>query len=50
MLIKFHLPFNLKDAAKEAETKVTGGQTVFNPWCIIGGIATSAVLPNEIIP
>lgn len=39
-----------KDAAKEAETKVTGGQTVFNPWCIIGGIATSAVLPNEIIP
>ncbi|XP_071816467.1 inactive selenide, water dikinase-like protein [Apostichopus japonicus] len=39
-----------KDAAREAGTSITGGQTVINPWCIIGGVATSAVLPNEIIP
>lgn len=38
-----------KDAAREAGTDVTGGQTVLNPWCILGGVATSAVLPGEII-
>lgn len=27
--------------AREAETEVTGGQTVMNPWPIIGGVATS---------
>ena len=31
------------DACLEAETVVTGGQTVFNPWPIIGGVATSIV-------
>ena len=35
------LGFN--DACLEAETVVTGGQTVFNPWPIIGGVATSIV-------
>jgi len=34
------------DVAKEAETEVTGGQTVRNPWPIIGGAAT-AVCTNE---
>lgn len=34
------------DLATEAGTKVTGGQTVLNPWPIIGGTA-SAVLKEE---
>ena len=29
------------DAAAEAETSVTGGQTVLNPWPIVGGVAMS---------
>lgn len=29
------------DLATEAGTKVTGGQTVLNPWPIIGGVASS---------
>lgn len=28
------------DTAKEAGTLVTGGQSVMNPWPIIGGVAT----------
>jgi len=27
------------DCAKEAGTKVTGGQSIMNPWPIIGGVA-----------
>jgi selenide,water dikinase len=27
------------DLSKEAGTSVTGGQTVLNPWPIIGGVA-----------
>ncbi|KAJ8046265.1 Selenide, water dikinase [Holothuria leucospilota] len=38
-----------KDAARDAGTNITGGQTVLNPWCIIGGVATSAVLAGDII-
>ena len=30
-----------KDTAKEAGTKISGGQTVRNPWLMIGGVATS---------
>jgi len=43
------------DLAKEAETKVTGGQSVMNPWPIIGGVATSVckskdfILPENIV-
>jgi len=37
------------DAAKEAETEVTGGQTVMNPWPIIGGAATSVCTDDEFI-
>ena len=28
---------------------MTGGQTVFNPWTIIGGVATSVTSQNEFI-
>eukprot|EP01132_Coremiostelium_polycephalum_P002831 gene2831-3517_t len=33
----------------EAGTKVTGGQTVKNPWPIIGGVATSILKRDEFI-
>lgn len=37
-----------KDAAEEAGTSVTGGQTVLNPWIVLGGVATTTVCqPNE---
>ena len=39
-----------QDACKEAGTTVTGGQTVLNPWPIIGGVATSVVSKGEFIP
>ena len=32
-----------RETCEEAETVVTGGQTVLNPWPIIGGVATSVV-------
>uniref|UniRef100_A0A2P2I4T8 Selenide, water dikinase-like n=1 Tax=Hirondellea gigas TaxID=1518452 RepID=A0A2P2I4T8_9CRUS len=38
-----------RDAASEADTAVNGGQTVMNPWCTIGGVATSICQPNEFI-
>jgi len=38
-----------KDCALEAGSSVTGGQTVMNPWCTIGGVATSVCQQNEII-
>lgn len=38
-----------KDSAVEAGTTVTGGQTVVNPWCTIGGVATTVCQPNEYI-
>lgn len=37
------------DAAKQAGTTVNGGQTVLNPWFIIGGVATSIVKREEVI-
>eukprot|EP01095_Lingulamoeba_sp_RSL-Kostka_P005718 TRINITY_DN172_c3_g1_i1.p1 TRINITY_DN172_c3_g1~~TRINITY_DN172_c3_g1_i1.p1 ORF type:complete len:313 (+),score=101.00 TRINITY_DN172_c3_g1_i1:191-1129(+) len=37
------------DLAKEAETKVTGGQTVLNPWPIIGGTAISMCKSDDYI-
>ena len=39
----------VKDCALEAGTTVTGGQTVMNPWCTIGGVATTICQPNEFI-
>jgi selenide, water dikinase len=38
-----------RDACTEAETTITGGQTVLNPWPIIGGVATSVVTKNGFI-
>lgn len=36
-------------AEKEGGTEVTGGQTVLNPWPIIGGVAMSVVSKDEFI-
>merc|ERR1739844_774070 len=38
-----------KDCALEANSTVTGGQTVMNPWCTIGGVGTTVCQPNEFI-
>jgi len=37
------------DLCKRAGVEVTGGQTVFNPWPIIGGTAMSCCPPTEFI-
>lgn len=37
------------DTAKEAETEVTGGQTVQNEWMIIGGVAMSLCKEEDMI-
>lgn len=39
-----------RDACTEAGTSITGGQTVLNPWPIIGGVATSVVAKGEFVP
>jgi selenide,water dikinase len=31
------------DTAEEAGTVITGGQSILNPWPIIGGVANSVV-------
>uniref|UniRef100_A0A8D2JSQ3 selenide, water dikinase n=1 Tax=Sciurus vulgaris TaxID=55149 RepID=A0A8D2JSQ3_SCIVU len=52
MLLKKVTPLMIKgfrDAAEEGGTAVTGGQTVVNPWIIIGGVATVVCQPNEFI-
>jgi selenide,water dikinase len=38
-----------RDACTEAETCITGGQTVLNPWPIIGGVATSVCAKGEFV-
>lgn len=35
------------DAAVQAGTQVGGGQTVYNPWPMMGGCAIAAVRSNE---
>lgn len=37
------------DLAKEAGTSINGGQTVLNPWFIVGGVASSVVKDDEYI-
>lgn len=37
------------DTCKQAGVEVTGGQTVVNPWPIIGGTAMACCLPNQFI-
>ena len=45
-----------RDLAKEAGVTINGGQTVVNPWMIIGGVATSVctrseiIMPNQAVP
>lgn len=38
-----------RDLAAEAGTRITGGQTVLNPWPMIGGVASSCCQDAEII-
>lgn len=38
-----------RDACREAGAPITGGQTVLNPWPIIGGVATAIVSKDEYI-
>lgn len=38
-----------KEAAQEAGTAVSGGQTVMNPWLTVGGVATSICKAEEYI-
>lgn len=37
------------DKAKEANTSVTGGHSVMNPWVMIGGAAMSVVSNDDIV-
>jgi len=36
-----------RDTARKAGTRITGGETVINPWCMIGGVATAVCTPSE---
>ncbi|OPJ89144.1 hypothetical protein AV530_012308 [Patagioenas fasciata monilis] len=38
-----------RDAAEDAGTSVTGGQTLLNPWIIVGGAATAVCRPHEFV-
>lgn len=38
-----------QDTAREAGCLVTGGQTVVNPWCTIGGVASSVCSMQKVI-
>jgi len=38
-----------QDTAEEASTSITGGQSVWNPWPMIGGVAIAVPSNNEII-
>jgi len=38
-----------QDTAREAGCLVTGGQTVVNPWCTVGGVASSVCTQEKII-
>jgi selenide,water dikinase len=37
------------DCASEAETLITGGQSIMNPWPIIGGVANVVCQEDEYI-
>uniref|UniRef100_A0A2K6JTZ4 Selenide, water dikinase 1 n=1 Tax=Rhinopithecus bieti TaxID=61621 RepID=A0A2K6JTZ4_RHIBE len=52
MLLGVMMPLiieGFKDAAEEAGTSVIGGQTVLNPWIVLGEVATTVCQPNEFI-
>jgi len=44
-----HIVNGFCDLARSACARVTGGQSVMNPWPIIGGVAMSVVRESEII-
>lgn len=48
-LVTVRIMLGFKDCAEEAGCGVTGGQTVLNPWIIIGGVATSVCKTGEFI-
>ena len=41
--------FSCPDLCTEAGTSVNGGQTVINPWVIIGGVASAVCKKSEFI-
>jgi len=55
MIVTKEMMNGFNKLANEAGTKVTGGQTVKNPWPIIGGVATTVckatdfILPENIV-
>ena len=38
-----------QDTAREAGCLVTGGQTVVNPWCTVGGVASTVCRDGDVI-
>ncbi|OQR93714.1 selenide, water dikinase [Achlya hypogyna] len=48
-VVTTQLIHGFNDLAREAGTNVTGGQTVMNPWPIVGGVAMSVRAESEII-
>jgi selenide,water dikinase len=48
-IVTKHMIRGFADAAAEAGTRVTGGQTVLNPWPIIGGIAMAVCGESDMI-
>jgi len=38
-----------QDTAREAGCLVTGGQTVINPWCTIGGVASTVCSDGDVV-
>lgn len=48
-IVTTHLIRGFNDCCVEAGTSVTGGQTVSNPWPIVGGVATALVRESDIV-
>ncbi|KAF0690055.1 Aste57867_18528 [Aphanomyces stellatus] len=48
-VVTTQLIHGFNDLAREAGTNVTGGQTVMNPWPIVGGVAMSVRHESQII-
>jgi selenide,water dikinase len=44
-----HMLRGFADLAREAEAEVTGGQTVVNPWPIVGGVAMATCRRADVI-
>jgi selenide,water dikinase len=48
-IVSRQLILGFNDLAREAGTRVTGGQTVLNPWPIVGGVAMAVVTRSDFI-